>query len=46
MKPTPVERFYRDVRAYRILDGTSDIQRLIIAGKLLRSHGLKVAVGE
>lgn len=46
MKPTPVERFYRDVRAYRILDGTSDIQRLIIAGKLLRSYGLRVAVGE
>jgi acyl-CoA dehydrogenase len=46
MKPTPVERFYRDVRAYRILDGTSDIQRLIIAGKLLRSQGLKVGVGE
>jgi acyl-CoA dehydrogenase len=46
MKPTPVERFYRDVRAYRILDGTSDIQRLIIAGKLLRMHGLKVGVGE
>ncbi len=46
VKPTPVERFYRDVRAYRILDGTSDIQRLIIAGKLLRSHGLRVGVGE
>jgi acyl-CoA dehydrogenase len=46
MKPTPVERFYRDVRAYRILDGTSDIQRLIIASRLLRSHGLKVGVGE
>jgi len=46
MKPTPVERFYRDVRAYRILDGTSDIQRLIIAGKLLRNQGLKVSVGE
>jgi acyl-CoA dehydrogenase len=46
MKPTPVERFYRDVRAYRILDGTSDIQRLIIAGKLLRNLGLKVGAGE
>jgi len=46
MKPTPVERFYRDVRAYRILDGTSDIQRLIISGKLLRARGLKVAVSE
>jgi acyl-CoA dehydrogenase len=46
MKPTPVERFYRDVRAYRILDGTSDIQRLIISGKLLRNQGLKVTAGE
>lgn len=46
MKPTPVERIYRDVRAYRILDGTSDIQRLILAGRLLRAHGLKVGVGE
>ncbi len=34
-----VERFYRDVRAYRILDGTSDIQRLIIS-KRLRGSGV------
>jgi acyl-CoA dehydrogenase len=46
MKPMPVERFYRDVRAYRILDGTSDIQRLIIAGQLLRARGLRVPVSE
>lgn len=32
----PVERFYRDVRAYRILDGASDIQRLVIASALRR----------
>lgn len=32
----PVERFYRDVRAYRILDGASDIQRLVIASGLRR----------
>jgi acyl-CoA dehydrogenase len=29
-----VERLYRDSRAYRILDGTSDIQRLMIASKV------------
>lgn len=34
----PIERFYRDVRAYRILDGASDIQRLVIASGL-RKHG-------
>jgi alkylation response protein AidB-like acyl-CoA dehydrogenase len=33
----PLERFYRDVRAYRILDGASDIQRLVIASGLRRN---------
>lgn len=32
-----VERLYRDSRAYRILDGTSDIQRLMIASAVQRS---------
>jgi acyl-CoA dehydrogenase len=31
-----VERLYRDCRAYRILDGTSDIQRLMIASNIRR----------
>jgi acyl-CoA dehydrogenase len=31
-----VERLYREVRALRIYEGTSEIQRLIIAGQLLR----------
>lgn len=39
----PVERFYRDVRAYRILDGVSDIQRLVIARGVQR-RGLGTAV--
>jgi acyl-CoA dehydrogenase len=33
-----VERLARDARAYRILDGTSDIQRLMIASRVQR-HG-------
>jgi alkylation response protein AidB-like acyl-CoA dehydrogenase len=31
-----VERLYRDVRALRIYEGTSEIQKLVIASQLLR----------
>jgi alkylation response protein AidB-like acyl-CoA dehydrogenase len=31
----PVDRLYRSVRALRIYEGTTEIQRLVIAGKLL-----------
>jgi acyl-CoA dehydrogenase len=34
---TVVERLYRHVRAFRIFDGTSEIQKLIIARHLLRA---------
>ena len=32
---TMVERLYRDVRSLRIYEGTSEVQKLILAGKLL-----------
>jgi alkylation response protein AidB-like acyl-CoA dehydrogenase len=32
-----VERLYREVRALRIYEGTSEIQRLVIAGELLKA---------
>lgn len=33
-----VERLYRHVRGYRIFDGTSEIQKLIIAGDMLKQR--------
>lgn len=37
-RDVPVERFYRDTRLTLLGDGTSDIQRLIIARQLMRSR--------
>ena len=34
---SPVERLYREIRALRIYEGTSEIQRLVIAGQLLET---------
>ena len=39
MRDLPLERFWRDARIERIWDGTSEIQRHIIARSLLRPKG-------
>ncbi|GAA4512856.1 MULTISPECIES: acyl-CoA dehydrogenase family protein [Nonomuraea] len=36
MHGVPVERLYRDARLYRIYEGTSEVQKLIIARNLMR----------
>ena len=35
----PVERFYRDLRLFRIGEGTSEVQRMVIARDLLGRNG-------
>ena len=36
MQEYAVERFYRDVRLFRLYEGTSQIQQLIIARRMLK----------
>ncbi|WP_067672719.1 acyl-CoA dehydrogenase family protein [Nocardia miyunensis] len=38
MRGVPVERIYREVRLLRLYEGTSEIQRLIIGGGLVRAQ--------
>ncbi|MED4920788.1 MULTISPECIES: acyl-CoA dehydrogenase family protein [Heyndrickxia] len=42
-KELPIERWYREMRLWRIFEGTDEIQRYIISRNLLRGH---VKVGE
>jgi acyl-CoA dehydrogenase len=34
----PVERLYREIRALRIYEGTTEIQKLVIAGQVMAAH--------
>ena len=34
----PVERLYREIRALRIYEGTTEVQQLVIAGQVLAAH--------
>ncbi|CUU57429.1 acyl-CoA dehydrogenase [Parafrankia irregularis] len=45
MRGVPVERFYRDARLFRIYEGTSQIQQLVIARQLLRDAAAPGAAG-
>ena len=42
MREVPVERIYRDVRLLRLYEGTSEIQRLIIGGGLVKAAQRKL----
>ncbi|MEV0149899.1 MULTISPECIES: acyl-CoA dehydrogenase family protein [unclassified Nonomuraea] len=39
MRTVPVERFYRDARLFRLYEGTSEVQKVIIAKQLLKAAG-------
>ena len=39
MADSPIERFYRDVRLFRLYECTSQIQQLVIARQLIRNAG-------
>jgi butyryl-CoA dehydrogenase len=36
----PAERYYRDARITEIYEGTSEIQKLVIAGRLLKEYAI------
>jgi acyl-CoA dehydrogenase len=38
----PVERTWRDARIAEIFEGTNEIQRIVIAGQVLRPYGVRV----
>lgn len=37
----PVERLYREIRALRIYEGTTEIQKLVVAGQVIAAHADK-----
>jgi len=42
MKEYAIERMYRDFRALEIIEGTSEIQRFVIASNVLKEKGIKI----
>jgi alkylation response protein AidB-like acyl-CoA dehydrogenase len=43
MKEYPIERLYRDCRALDLIEGTGQMQRLVLAAGLFKPYGVKVA---
>jgi butyryl-CoA dehydrogenase len=43
MKEYPIERIYRDCRALDLIEGTGQIQRIVLAADLFKPYGVKVA---
>jgi alkylation response protein AidB-like acyl-CoA dehydrogenase len=39
VKEYPVERLFRDAKITEIYEGTSQVQRMVIAGQLLKGRG-------
>jgi acyl-CoA dehydrogenase len=39
MSESGIERFYRDVRLFRIYEGTTQIQQIVIAREMRRAFG-------
>ena len=38
-----IERLYRDCRALDLIEGTGQLQRVVLAADLLRPYGVKIA---
>ena len=45
MEESPVARYYRDVKVNEIGEGTSEVQRILIARHLLRPYEIEVHSG-
>jgi butyryl-CoA dehydrogenase len=43
MKEYPIERLYRDCRALDLIEGTGQLQRVVLAADLFRPYGIKTA---
>jgi alkylation response protein AidB-like acyl-CoA dehydrogenase len=39
----PVERAFRDARIAEVFEGTNEIQRIVIASRLFREHGVRIS---
>jgi len=42
MREYTIERIYRDARALSIIEGTTEIQRFIVASDIFSGYGLKI----